>query len=69
MQLDPPAYGDARRRVRRALAWSGLILLAVLALVLTPVIANLALELGSEPPPPPPPPMQISPPGGHAMAQ
>jgi hypothetical protein len=67
MQLDPPAYGDARLRVR-ALVWSGLILLAVLALALTLVIANLALELGSEPPPPPPP-IQISPPGGHAMAQ
>ena len=69
MQLDLPAYGDAHRRVRRALVWSGLTLLAVLALALTLVIANLTLELGSEPPPPPPPPIQISPPGGHAMAQ
>ena len=68
MQLVPPAYGDPRRRVR-ALVWSGLILLAVLAPALTVVIANLALELGSEPPPPPPPPIQISPPVGHAMAQ
>ena len=68
MQLNPPAQGGpARRRVRGALVWSGLTLLAALALAM--VIASLALELGSQPAPTPPPPMQISPPGGHQMAQ
>ena len=68
MQLDPPAQGgEAPRRLHRVLIWNWLTLLAALALAL--VIASLALELGAQPPPPPPPPMQISPPGGHAMAQ
>jgi hypothetical protein len=48
MQLDPPASGGgARRRFRRVLVWSGLTLLAALALALAMVIASLALELGS----------------------
>ena len=68
MQLDPPAQaGEAPHRLHRVLVWSSLTLLAALALAM--VIASLALELGAQPPPPPPPPMQISPPGGHAMAQ
>lgn len=48
MQLDPPASsGEARRRLRRVLVWSGLTLLAALALALAMVIASLTLELGS----------------------
>jgi hypothetical protein len=70
MQLDPPAQGgDARRRLRGLLVWSGLTLLAAVALALAMVIASLALELGSEPAPPPTSPIQFSPPGGHQMAQ
>jgi hypothetical protein len=70
MQLDPPASGgEARRRFRRVLVWSGLAVLAALALALAMVIASLALELGSQPAPPPTPPMQLGPPVGHPMAQ
>jgi hypothetical protein len=70
MQLDPPAQGgDARRRLRGLLVWSGLTLLAAVALALAMVIASLALELGSEPAPPPTSPIQFSPQGGHQMAQ
>jgi hypothetical protein len=70
MQLDPPAQeGEVRRRLRGLLVWSGLILLAALALALAMVIASLALELGSQPAPPPTSPIQISPPGGQQMAQ
>ena len=69
MQLDPPAEGNARRRLRGLLVWSGLTLLAALALALALVIASLALELGSQPAPPPTSPIQISPPGGQQMAQ
>ena len=70
MQLDPPAQDQpARRRLRGMLVWSGLTLLAALAIALALVIATLALELGSEPPPPPTAPIQFSPPGGHLMAQ
>jgi hypothetical protein len=61
MQLDPPAQeGEVRRRLRGLLVWSGLTLLAALA---------LALELGSQPAPPPTSPIQFSPPGGQQMAQ
>jgi tellurite resistance protein TehA-like permease len=69
MQLDPPAQeGEVRRRLRGLLVWSGLTLLAALALAM--VIASLALELGSQPAPPSPTsPIQISPPGGQQMAQ
>jgi hypothetical protein len=77
MQLDPPANcGQARRRLRAVLAWSGLTLLAALAIALTLVIATLAQELGADPAPPPPTaPIQVSPPGGggggggHPVAQ
>ena len=71
MQLDPPAQeGEMRRRLRGLLVWSGLTLLAALAMAQAMVIASLALELGSQPAPPPPtPPIQFSPPGGHSMAQ
>ena len=70
MQLDPPAQeGEVRRRLRGLLVWSGLTLLATLALALAMVIASLALELGSQPAPPPTSPIQISPPGGQQMAQ
>ena len=74
MQLDPPAQDRlARRRLRGALVWSGLTLLAALAIALALVIASLALELGSEPASPPTAPMPVSPPGGggggHPMAQ
>ena len=52
MQLDPPAPGShARRRLRGVLVWSGLTLLAAVALALAMVIASLALELGSQPAP------------------
>jgi hypothetical protein len=70
MQLDQPAQeGEVRRRLRGLLVWSGLTLLAALALALAMVIASLALELGSQPAPPPTSPIQISPPGGQQMAQ
>jgi hypothetical protein len=70
MQLDPPAQeSGVRRRLHRLLVWSGLTLLAALALALAMVIASLALELGSQPAPPPTSPIQISPPGGQHMAQ
>jgi hypothetical protein len=71
MQLDPPAQGgEVRRRLGGLLVWSGLALLAVVALALAMVIASLALELGSEPAPLPTPPIQFSPPGGgHPRAQ
>jgi hypothetical protein len=71
MQLDPPAQeGEVRRRLRGLLVWSGLTLLAALALALAMIIASLALELGSQPAPPSPTsPIQISPPGGQQMAQ
>ena len=69
MQLDPPAEGDARRRLCGLLVWSGLTLLAAVALALAMVIASLALDLGSEPAPPPTPPIQFSPPGGHPTPQ
>ena len=71
MQLDPPAQGgEAGRRLRGLVVWSGLTLLVALAIALALVIASLALELGSQPAPPPPtPPIQFSPPGGHSMAQ
>lgn len=73
MQLDPPAEGDARRRLRGLLVWSGLTLLAALAIALALVIATLAQELRSEPAPPPTTPVHVSPPGGggggHPVAQ
>jgi hypothetical protein len=58
-----------RRRLRGLLVWSGLTLLAALAMALAMVIASLALELGSQPAPPPTSPIQISPPGGQQLAQ
>jgi hypothetical protein len=52
------------------LVWSGLTLLAALAMALAMVIASLALELGSGPASPPPTsPIQFSPPGGHPTPQ
>jgi len=71
MQLNPPAQeGEVRRRLRGLLVWSGLTLLASLALALAMVIASLALELGSAPASPPPTsPIQFGPPGGHATPQ
>jgi hypothetical protein len=75
MQLDPPAQErPARHRLRGALVWSGLTLLAALAIALALVIATLAQELGTDSAPPPPTtPMPVSPPGGggggHPMAQ
>lgn len=63
----------AHRRLRGALAWSGLTLLAALAIALALVIATLAQELRSEPAPPPTTPVHVSPPGGggggHPVAQ
>ena len=71
MQLNPPAQeGEMRRRLRGLLIWSGLTLLAALALALATVIASLALKLGSGPASPPPtPPIQFSPAGGHPTPQ
>ena len=71
MQLDPPApSGQAARRLHPLLVWSGLTLLAALAIALAMVIASLALELGSKPAPPPPTsPIQFSPAGGHPTPQ
>ena len=53
----------------RLLVWSGLTLLAALAIALARLIATLALEFGTDPAPSPSPPIQFSPPGGHATAQ
>jgi hypothetical protein len=48
MPFDPPTQeDDARRRLRGLLVWSGVTLLAALALALALVIASLVLELGS----------------------
>jgi hypothetical protein len=70
MEPDPPAQGgDAGRRLRGPLIWSGLVLLAAVALALAMVIASLALELGSEPAPPPTSPIPFSPAGGNQLAQ
>ena len=74
MQLDPPAQDrQTHRRLRGVLVWSGLTLLAALAIALALVIATLALELGTESAPPPTAPMPVSPPGGdgggHPMAR
>ena len=74
MQLDPPAQDrQARRRLRAVLVWSGLTLLAALAIALGLVIAALAQDLGSEPAPPPTAPVQIGPSGGggggHPVAE
>jgi hypothetical protein len=74
VQLDPPAQDrPARHRLRGALVWSGLTLLAALAIALTLVIATLTQELRSEPAPPPTTPMQVSPAGGggggHPVAE
>jgi hypothetical protein len=53
MQLDSFSEGSApRRRLRPALVWSGLVVLATVALALAIVVASLALELGSDPTPP-----------------
>jgi hypothetical protein len=69
MQLDPPAHGSTDRRLQGLLVWSALTLLAAIALALAIVVASPALEPRSKPAPTPTPPIQISPPGGHAMAQ
>jgi hypothetical protein len=74
MQRNPPAQDrQARHRLRGALVWSGLTVLAALAIALTLVIATLTQELRSEPAPPPTTPMHVSPPGGggggHPVAQ
>ena len=77
MQLDPPPQErPSRPRLHALLVWSGLTLLAALAIALALVIASLALQLGTDPAPPPTPPIQSSPPGGgggggggHPMAQ
>jgi hypothetical protein len=72
VQLDPPAQDrQTHRRLRGVLVWSGLTLLAALAIALALVIATLALELGSEPAPPPTAPTQIGPSGGggHPLPQ
>jgi len=73
MQLDSFSEGSApRRRLRPALVWSGLVVLATVALALAIVVASLALELGSDPTPPtstPPAtaPLQLGPSLGHPM--
>jgi hypothetical protein len=51
------------------LVWSGLTLLAALAIALALVIATLALELGTDPAPPPTSPIQFRPSAGHPMPQ
>ena len=48
VQLDPPAQDrPARPRLHGLLVWSGLTLLAAVAIALAIVIATLALQLGS----------------------
>jgi hypothetical protein len=70
MQLDPPAQaGDTHPRFHKVLVWSGLTLLAAVALALALVIASLALELGSEPVPPTSPILFSPPGGGHPRPQ
>jgi hypothetical protein len=75
MQLDSFSEGSApRRRLRPALVWSGLVVLATVALALAIVVASLALELGSDPTPPtstPPAtaPLQLGPSLGHPMPE
>jgi hypothetical protein len=76
VQFDPPAQDrPVRPRLHGVLVWSGLTLLAALAIALAMVIASLALELGAQPASTPTPPIQTSPPGGggggggHPMAQ
>jgi hypothetical protein len=73
MQLDSYGYsegGALRRRLRPALVWGGLVLLATVAVALAIVVASLALELGSEPTPrtstpPATAPLQLGPSVGH----
>jgi hypothetical protein len=75
MQLQQPTPGAAaRRRLRPLLVWSGLTLLAALAIALALTIATLALELGTDqgsPPtvPPSSAPLQLGSPTGHATAE
>ena len=74
VQLDPPAQDrPSHRRLQLVLVWSGLTLLAALAIALTLVIATLTQELRSEPAPPPTTPMHVSPAGGggggHPVAE
>jgi hypothetical protein len=75
MQLDSFSEGSApRRRLRPALVWSGLVVLATVAVALAIVVASLALELGSDPTPPtstPPAtaPLQLGPSLGHPMPE
>jgi hypothetical protein len=70
MPLELPAQDrQAGRRLHALLVWSGLTLLAALAIALALIIASLALELGTDLAPPPTPPIQISPPAGHPTAQ
>jgi len=76
VHLDPPVQDrPVRPRLQGLLVWSGMTLLAALAIALALVIASLALQLGSEPAPPPTTPVYVSPPGGggggggHPMAQ
>jgi hypothetical protein len=57
------------RRLHSLLVWSGLTLLAALAVALVLVIASLALELGTDRAPPSTSPIQFSPPVGHPTAQ
>jgi hypothetical protein len=53
------------------LLWSGLSLLAALAIALALVIASLAQEFGTDPAPTPTAPMQLGSPGGggHPVPQ
>ena len=75
MQLDSFSEGIApRRRLRPALVWGGLVVLATVAVALAIVVASLALELGSDPTPPtstPPAtaPLQLGPSLGHLMPE
>jgi hypothetical protein len=68
--LDWPAQGRGpRRRLKGLLIWSGVTLLAALALALAMVIASLAVEFGSESAPPTTSTIHLSPPGGHFLRQ
>jgi hypothetical protein len=70
MPLELPAQDHpVHRRLRPALVWSGLTVLAALAIALALIIATLALEFGTDPTPPPTSPIQFSPSAGHATAQ
>jgi hypothetical protein len=69
MRRNPPTEGGVTSRwPQPMLIWGTVTLLVALVMALVIVVSGLALE-PPDPAPPPKPPMQISPPGGHRMAE